>query len=365
MKKEDIYSLIVYGLMVGIALFVGLEIIAPAFRQLGIVGAAQYGYAIITILGGFLLNAFLLEFGHLLGALVGGYNIKSINVLGLSLTKTNNQWIFAIKPFEGLTGETIVSPRSTQSKPTLNLWGGLILYVVEVVVAFYVAYYVFTEEQWGRYASIVIIAIGGMLMMYNFMPFKMDTITDGYRLTTVTQGKGNEAFNELVRIEKAYEENQDPKPFKQFKELNTLTVQVLLHEIYDQLLRLDYNGAMININKIMNTPKLGESMINQAFAMKTYVDFMQTTEEGRKEIFYNLSSRERKYIANDSHMMTITTYLIVAGTIEDSFSESVFCYDRKPTALQRVHEKNIRHIQDQLFARVLEMVQSKHKDWKF
>ena len=168
-----------------------------------------------------------------------------------------------------------------------------------------------------------------------------------------------------MRIEKAYEEKQDPKPFKQFKELNNLTVQVLLHEIYDQLLRSDYAGAMTNINTIINTPKLGESMINQAFAMKIYVYLIQATEEERKEIFYNLTSRERKYIANDSHLMTITTYLIVAGTIEDSYSESVFCHDRKPAALQRVHEKNIRNIQEELFKRVLEMVQSKHKDWQF
>ena len=365
MRKEDIYSFIVYGLMIGLALFVGLEIISPAFQTLGIVGSSQYGYALITIAFGFILNAFLLELGHLLGAFVGGYTIKSMTVLGLSIYKVNQQWKFGFKSFEGLTGETVVAPKNANSQPVLNLWGGLILYLIEVIVAFFIAYSVFSSEQWGRYASIIVIAIGGMLMIYNFMPFKMETVTDGYRLATLPQGKGNEAFNELTRIEKAYANQQSPRPFKTFKELNSLSVQVLIHEIYDQLANQEYDGAKQNILRIKTAPKLGEALLVKAFSIECFYEMMTRNKTQASEWFYQLNSKEKKFLSNNSHMMTISAYLIVAGTIEDSFSEAAFCYDRKASALKKTQDKHLRQLEEAFFEQALKRVLVNHPDWVF
>jgi hypothetical protein len=363
MKKEDLYSLVVYGVMVAIALFVGLEIIAPAFRTLGIVGVSQYGYAIITIVAAFLINVILLELGHVLGAIVGGYDIKSVNILGLALYRAEKGWRIGFKSFEGLSGETVVAPKNSKSKPVLNLWGGLILYMVEVVVGFYLAYYVFLAEEWGRYASIIVIAIGGMLMIYNFMPFRMDTVTDGYRLATLSNEKGNEAYNELIRIEKAYKDHQDPKPFKTFKEVNNLTAQILLYKIYDALIYEKYDEALGFLERIEAHPRLGEVYQQRAFSIRSYITLWTGKKKEASDYFYNLPAKDRKFLANHNAMLTMTAYLIVAGTIEDSYSEARFCVDRRPGSLAKIKEPGRAEIENNLFENVLAKVQKKHPDW--
>lgn len=365
MKKEDLYSFIVYGLMLGLALFVGLEIIAPAFSVLGITGSAQYVYALVTIGVSFVINAIILELGHVLGALAGGYKIQSTNVLGFSFFKEGTVWKFAFKSFEGLTGETIVLPKHANAQPILNLWGGLILYVIEVIVGFFIAYAFFSADQWGRYAVIIIIAIGGMLMIYNFMPFKMDTVTDGYRLATTPQGKGNEVFNELERIEKAYAANQTPEPFKTFKELNNANSQVLLHQIYHQISHNQFAEALANIQRIKQSIKVSESLLNKAFSIEAYVILITKKPSESSTWFVNLSSKERKYISNDGTMMTLSAYILIAGTIEDSFSEAAYCYDRKTSAIKKTQDKNLLKLEINFFETSLSRVLARHTDWVF
>lgn len=365
MKKEDLYTYAVYALMLGLALFVGLEIIAPAFSVLGIVGSAQYVYALVTIVIGFIINATFLELGHICGALIGGYRIQSTNILGFSLYKDENKWKFGMKSFEGLTGETIVLPKNSKSQPILNLWGGLIFYVMEVILGFLLAYTLFTAEQWGRYAVIIIIAIGGMLMIYNFMPFKMDTITDGYRLATTPKGKGNDTFNELIRIEQAYASNEKPGPFKTFTELNNGNVQVLIHEIYDQIKNKQYKEALINIQKIRQSTKLSETILNKSFSMEAYVYLLSKTQSESASWFYDLSSKERKFISNDGSLITLCAYILVAGTIEDSFSEAAYCYDRRPSAMKKTTDKNLLKLESSFFEASLAVIKTRHPDWIF
>jgi hypothetical protein len=365
MKKEDIASWFVYGLMIVIALFVGLQIIAPAFQVLSIVGAAQYAYAIITILIGFLLNAFLLELGHVLGAVVGQYDIRSVNVLGLAIYRSGAGWRLGLKNYEGLTGETIVAPKNDKAKPTLNLWGGLVIYFIEVVVGFSLAYSLFPVDQWGRYALIIIIAIGGMLMIYNFMPFKMDTITDGYRLATMNQGRGNAMYQELTRIEKALKEKKNPFPAKVFKEQNTFTLQITFYQLYQFLFDEAYEDAMKLTKKTMTIPRIADAMLAKLKTIELYIQLITNTGKNQSRYFYDLDSRERKYIANDNQMTTISTYLMVAGLIEDSYSEAFFCFERVSGALKRIHEPGRKQAEEVLFNRVFKRVKQKHKDWKF
>ena len=365
MKKEDLYTYAVYALMLGLALFVGLEIIAPAFSVLGIVGSSQYVYALITIGFGFLINAVLLELGHISGALLGGYLIKSTNILGFSWYRDQKNWKFGFKSFEGLTGETIVLPKNSKSQPILHLWGGLIFYILEVIFGFLIAYTVFSAEQWGRYAVIIIIAIGGMLMIYNFMPFKMDTITDGYRLATTPKGQGNETFNELKRIEEAYEKKEKPGPFKYFKELSNGNVQILIHEIYDQIKNKQYKEALLNTQRIKLSTKLNETFLNKAFSMEAYITLLSSSQNEGSNWFYALSSRERKYISNDASLMTLSAYILVAGTIEDSFSEAAYCFDRRPAALKKTADKNLLNLESSFFETSLAIIKQRHPDWVF
>jgi hypothetical protein len=271
MKKEDILTLVVYAMMVAIAIFVGVNIIAPAFVTLGITGISQYVYATITIFAGFLINVILLEIGHILGALAGGYRIQTVNILGLALIFSPQGLRLRLQTYEGLTGETIVVPKAKKLKPKLFLWGGLFIYVIEMILAFFIGYGLFDQSQWGRYASIVVIAVGGMLMIYNFMPFKLDTVTDGYKLATLTTAKGNDAYEELQRIEKMYKLGKNPQPFKVFKEFNNLNVQIYFHKIYQAMVDEAYDEASADLKKLASSPRLGETLQQKIFVLQTYI----------------------------------------------------------------------------------------------
>jgi hypothetical protein len=365
MKKEDLVSLLVYAIMVAIALFVGVNIIAPAFQILSITGLNQYAYAIVTILLGFLLNVILLEVGHVLGGIAGGYEIKMVNVLGLALVKEDGVFKLGFRPFEGLTGETTIAPKAKKVRPKLYLWGGLVVYVLEIVFGLVIAYGFFMAEQWMRYGIVVAIAIGGMLMIYNFMPFKLETITDGYRLATLTTAKGNAAYDELQRIEKAYKLGQSPKPIQAFKELNSLSVQVYFHKIYQAIIDEDYVNAKKDLKKIEAYPRLGELLQQKVFILTTFIYFLEKTPASASKYFYGLTSKQRKYLANDSNMSTLSTYLYVAGLVEGSQSETSYTVERSRVALKKIHESGRKAAEAIMFDRVLKLVKKKHPTWRF
>jgi hypothetical protein len=365
MKRQDILTLIVYATMVAIAIFVGVNIIAPAFVTLGITGITQYVYASITIFFAFLINVILLEIGHILGALAGGYRIQTVNILGLALIFSPQGSHLRLQNYEGLTGETVVVPKAKKLKPKLYLWGGLILYVVEIFLAFVIGYGLFDQSQWGRYASVIVIAVGGMLMIYNFMPFKLDTVTDGYKLATLTTAKGNDAYEELQRIEKIYKLGKNPKPFKVFKELNNLNVQIYFHKIYQAMVDENYEEASADLKKLAASPRLGETIQQKIFVLQTYIAFIEKKSKAASSFFYELSSKQRKYISNDNNMSTLSTYLYVAGLIEESYSESTYTFERHVVAIKKIQESGRKAAEAILFDRMLKLVKKKNPSWRF
>ena len=81
--------------------------------------------------------------------------------------------------------------------------------------------------------------IGLMIMIYNILPFRLDTMTDGYRSTLVSNPKNRVAFNELLRAQKAMEngeEIENPASPYVFEELEAdatidVTFQIINYEL--------------------------------------------------------------------------------------------------------------------------------------
>ena len=365
MRKEEVTTLLVYAVMIGIAIYVGVNLIAPAFVKLAITGLSQYVYAIITIFGAFLINVILLELSHVLGALAAGYRINTVNILGLALVRTNLGFQLRFQPYEGLTGETIVTPKAKKLHPRLWLLSGLYGYLLLIVVALFIGYGLFNDEQWGRYASVVVIAVGGMLMIYNFVPFKLDTVNDGYRLATLSTPKGNATYEELQRIEAAYKKGEDPKPFKIFKELNHLSLQVYFHKIYQAIVDGDYPEAKKDLKTIAKAPRMTEVIQQKIAMLETYLYFLQAKGKTASTYYYNLSSKQRKYLSHDANMTTLSAYLYVAGIIEDSYSEATYTFERQRIAIKKINESGRKAAEAIMFNRVLKLVKKKHPTWRF
>ena len=98
MKKEGIISLIIYLLILGIAVVYGLTVLQTHFQYSAMTEVWQYAiYIIGTVIVGVIISAILTEFGHLIGAQVGGYKIIIFNILYFAITKEDGKAKFRFK----------------------------------------------------------------------------------------------------------------------------------------------------------------------------------------------------------------------------------------------------------------------------
>ena len=215
MKKQDISGIIVYLLIVGLALVFCFTVLREHSSKSGLEGFAYWGYIVGAVVSGIVFNATLFELAHVLGAKVGRYEVLSVCILGLTFAKVEGKTHVKFTNYDGLTGETKIYPKQNVTKmpnPRPYLLFGSLFFAIEaiVVVALFTifnadGYQTRTETQEALsnvvYFLLTMLVVGGSILLYNILPFRLDSVTDGYRLTMVTNPKNKEAFNELLRVE--------------------------------------------------------------------------------------------------------------------------------------------------------------------
>jgi hypothetical protein len=92
---------------------------------------------------------------------------------------------------------------------------------------------------------------------------------------------------------------------------------------------------------------------------------METNPKAASTYFYSLSSKQRKYLSNDTNMSTLSTYLFVAGLIEESYSEATYTFERQSISIKKIQESGRKAAETILFDRVLKLVKKKHPSWRF
>lgn len=336
MKKEDLLSLLVYLLMLIIALFIGLRIINPALNDLDLItGLERYGFAILTIIVGVIINVILIELGHVFGALLGGYVVISVNMLGLAYYKTKNGWKFGFRRYEGLTGETKIIAKSEKTKPRLFLFGPTIMILLEFVVAI-IIFLVTKKEQAIHHQVLIVAGIGAMLLVYNIMPFKLDNFTDGYYIVLLGKKVNVEAYNELIRIESLVYNNEEVKDIKEFDEVTTLTARLSLYRLYQLIDEKAWEEALALIEKLdEHTNKVEHEFIARIRAQKLYIYLLTKASEASSAYWFDeLSAADRKFISNDLTIETMRAYLLYSGLVTKSQSECAFVLNRAPKAMK-------------------------------
>ena len=114
MKKEDITGTIVYLLILGFGAVFIFTVLRDHSGASGL-GDLYWLFNLGALVAGVVFNGILFELAHLLGALVGGYSIISLNVLGFCFSKDAGKWKFGFHGFNGLTGETKIVPKGKNS----------------------------------------------------------------------------------------------------------------------------------------------------------------------------------------------------------------------------------------------------------
>ncbi len=376
MKKEDIASLIVYVLMIALALIIGFTLVSGMFRSynqaFGSTFLNPYIFAILTIVVGILINALGLELGHVLGALAGGYSIVSFNVFGFCWAKKDGKFKFSFKDFDGLTGETTIAPKKEKANPKLYVWFPLFLYVIELIVCV-VLYTLGSNKGIDQTspliplgtAAIIVVTLSSMMAIYNFVPVKLDSMTDGYRLTLISKPVNVEAYNELLRIEDAQRRGVDYGKVKVFDEITNFTASLNLVTVYEKLGAKDYDEARKLIDKICEHPeKISRSTLNRLIAQKLYITIItKPLEEAKQYYDSEVDDTVRRFISNDLSMESIRAYVLIAGMLDESLGEVEFANSRKEKAMKRAL-KSRAEVEETLYKDAINIVNEAHKDWK-
>jgi len=375
MKKEDISGIVAYLIIMAIAIIYGLTVLRSHGSQSGLSTGAYIGYVIGAIVAGIVFNAVIFELAHVVGAKIGKYNILSVCILGFLFEKVNKKTRVRWASFDGLTGETKIMPREVkenekQSNPTPYLMFGTVFFAVELLV-FVILFISLNKIPNNKDASnagyflLTMLVIGGMIWIYNILPFRVDTMTDGYRLRMVGNPKNKEAFNELLRVEHEVSEGNKNVEIKVFTEITNFTAELNLNKVYVLLDNEKYEEAEKLLDIILNGGNdLSPKTYLRAKAQKIYINIITKPLEDAK-VYYEkeVPASDRRDISKDISMPSIRTYILMSALLDKSRSETLLTLKNVYNAYKRTPTKR-KETEAKLFNNALDLAIKAHPDWE-
>ena len=372
MKKEDITGLIVYLIIIALAIIFGFTVLQTHNAESSFSGIGYVLYIIVAVIIGTLFNSILFELAHIIGAKIGKYTILSTNILGFCFYKDGEKSKFKFSSFDGLTGETKIVPKEgmvEKANPYPFLFFGSLFFVIEAI-AVMVVFSIFrhAEDAFLRdvaYAILTVGAIGLVILLYNILPMRIDSMTDGYRLTMVSNPKNKAAFNELLRVEYEIAQGNDDVEVKVFDEITNFTADLNLNRVYALLDKKEYKPAEEILDKIIAAKQeVSEKVYIRARAQKIYINlYTRNLEEAKEYYEKEVPVAERREISNDVSMASIRAYLLMSGLLDKSRSECIIALNNVYRAFKHT-PKNRQHTEVELFNEALEKVVAAHPDWE-
>ena len=372
MKKEDLTGIIVYLLILAGAVLFGVFVLQNHAIESGLDTVSYILYIVGAIAVGVLLNSIMFEIAHIIGAKIGRYNIVSVAILGLTWIKENDKTKVKFASYDGLTGETKIVPKPDAKKepnPTPYLLFGALFYTIEIVTIV-VLFTLFGASDIKAlvnvaYFLLVVGVIGGMIFVYNILPFRLDSMTDGYRMRMCTNAANKKAFNELLRVEYAVSQGDTDVEIATFENITNFTADLNLNKVYFLLDKGEFKQAEELVDIILACQNnLSEKVYIRARAQKIFINlFSKPLEEAREYYDKEVSMPERRVLSNDLSMVSVRTYLLMSGLMDGSKSECMIainnarkCFNSTPKQRQK-SEAN-------LFNEAIRKVMELHPTWK-
>ena len=372
MKKEDITGIIVYLVIIVLAVVFGLTVLQTHAPESSLSGFPYVLYIVGAVLSGALFNSILFEVAHVLGAKLGKYDILSVNILGVCFYKVEGKTKVKFASFDGLTGETKIVPKEgmvDKANPYPYLFFGSLFYVVEVIAVMVAFSLLRSTKDAGlkdlAFGLLTFGAIGLIILIYNILPIHVDSMTDGYRLTMVSNPKNKEAFNELLRVEHEIELEHTDIEIKIFDEITNFTADLNLNRVYALLDQKQYKEAEEILDKIIDAKDSVSAKVHiRARAQKIFINLVTKSLEEAKEYYdKEVPVAERREISNDVSMASIRAYLLMSGLLDKSRSECIIALNNVYRAF-KLTPKNRQETEVTLFNEALEKVVAAHPDWE-
>ena len=371
MKKQDVAGIIVYVIILALAAVFGLVVIREYSPKSGLSSGIFILFVAGAIVTGVIFNAILFELAHIVGAKIGGYKITFVSILGFTFDKIDEKFKFHFSSYDGLTGETKIIPNSKRKKPANPvpyLVFGTIFYAIEVV-AIVLAFSILSRDELPTatnniaYFLLIVMAVGGMILFYNIIPFRLDSLTDGYRLRLVSGKKNKEAFNAMLLGETASATEQSRQEQVQTSFSNDLKVNELYVCLSEDKLAEAEQIADDIIEDAKTNKKISNKALVEAKANKIYFMFLlHDFEEAKNYCATNFSLHDIKELSEENTLPCLRAYILLSGLVDRSRSECVRSLDKIYKIYKHTPEDR-RQLETKLFNNAIDFINEKHPDW--
>lgn len=358
MEKNEFGSILIYLIMFGLLYLVGQTVIVLVLNSIE-AAINQFAYILLCTAVSLVLFTIVYELGHVAGARIGKYKCIYFNLFGLCLYKDNEKWKIKLDSFDGLFSETRFVPinNETKSNPAHFLRGGLVSFLISVLVGFAI-FMISIIPETIRYGTLIYLAIGLVLLLYNIIPMKTDILNDGYRLKLLGSKENAEAYNDFMRIESNKRKGIIDEEFKVYENITPMTVLINNYAYYKKLSENDYAGAEQIIDIILAKPDaLDSNTVYRYRIQKLFFVIMKKSKEEAAEYYWKeMSSYDRKFLAKDNYIPSKRVYLLVSGLINESFSESKIAIEGVKKRIDKMVDKVQKAAELELFNKCIEMV---------
>lgn len=367
MRKEEVRGLIIYSILIIAALIVGFAAIRPTMTDFGPTKMSSFGFLIVVLIVAYLFNAIGLEVLHVIGAVLGGYKVTSFNVLGLCFYKRDGKWKFGFRDFGGISGETKIAPKKDKKNINLLTWFPIFGFAAEIATCVVIMTIFSSKDQpgaWMKSAALIFILISSMIAFYNLVPFKLDSMTDGYRMRLFSKPVNVEAYNQMLVIQENQRLGKNPENIPVFDEITDYTAEINKLAMYKLLEEEKYSEAEEILDKLLEHKQvLNVNEYNRLIAQKLYLSVLSNPIEKAKEQYEEICPIEiRRFIANDFSMPSIRAYILIAGMIEGSESEVEFAKSKIEKAKKKALASEIK-AEEKLLEKALDYVYKNHPKW--
>ena len=376
MKKNDMVTFLVYALMIGLAVLVGLGWVRP------LVDENAAGLAIppillvaLTMVGGIIFNAVLLEIGHFLGAKAGHYKVLSFVILGIGFKTKNGVKKAGLHSFAGLTGETKIAP----TDPEKNRLGAyislplLFLFLEIVICAVLVGVGNALVDNgkgsgdksfaWMSIFGVVMMGIAGMMALYDYFPARLDEVTDGYLMIATSRNVNKIAYNYILLEQAAAIEGKPVPPLRVYDEVTDFTYPINLVSVYKAIEAKNYRQATMILDKAIVTEKgLSKQHIAHARTLKLSLMLETPNNPEIKHTYEDLDDSTKNFISALNTMAAIRAYALISAFIENSEGECNYAIEKAEKCL-KAEDEAIRPIEKKLAEQNVEFIRSMHPGW--
>ncbi|MCD8204263.1 MAG: hypothetical protein LUC16_00330 [Coprobacillus sp.] len=371
MKKENVLGLIVYLIILVFAVVFGLTVLQDHFSRSALSTGMYILYVLGAIVAGIVVNAILYEVGHVIGAKLGRYQVYSVNILGFCFYKVGEKTKLKLQGFDGLSGETKITPREDADKepnPRWYLFMGLIIYAAEIIIIM-IFFSIYRNSEVGSvalntvYFFLIIGVIGAVIVIYNILPFRLDTMTDGYKLTMTSNKINCQAYNALLKSEYYILQGAESVELPTFEQITDFTADLNLNKVYLLLDDKKYEEAETLLDQIINSKEnVTEKTYIRTSAQKIYINIMYKSIDEAKEYYATVSPEIRRLISTDKSMPCVRAYLVMSGVLDRSQSECLQAIKSTDKAFKATPE-NRQHTELVLFNEAILKVDELHPEW--